>query len=84
MNGTDDNTISATDVVRFVFLARTAAQRGDHESARRWQAKADAWLAEQKGCSCGKGNRDSSAGHAAVNQGPGLTGHRRATLAESG
>lgn len=35
---------TAVDVIRCVWLARTAARRGDHESAQRWQAKADAWL----------------------------------------
>ncbi len=35
---------TAVDVIRWVWLARTAAQRGDVEADRRWQAKADAWL----------------------------------------
>ncbi len=35
---------SATDAIRFVYLARTARHRGDDEAAERWQAKADQWL----------------------------------------
>ena len=45
-----DDYLSATGVIRCVYLARLARQRGDHESAQRWQAKADEWLARQKGC----------------------------------
>ena len=40
--------LTAVDVIRCVWLAKTAAKRGDHESAQRWQAKADAWLERQK------------------------------------
>lgn len=47
MTNNNDN-LSAIDAIRCVFLARTAGQRGDHESARRWQAKADTWLARQR------------------------------------
>jgi hypothetical protein len=47
MTNTDDDNPSAVDVVRCVYLARTAAGRGDADAARRWQAKADAWLARQ-------------------------------------
>lgn len=37
-------TLTALDVVRCVYLALVAHERGDLVSARRWQAKADAWL----------------------------------------
>lgn len=47
MTNTSDDNLSAVDVVRCVYLARTAARRGDADAARRWQAKADAWLARQ-------------------------------------
>ena len=46
MTDTDDSP-SAIDVIRFVYLARLAEQRGDNESARRWQAKAEEWLQQQ-------------------------------------
>lgn len=46
----NDDNLSAMDVIRCVYLARLARRRGDHESAQRWQAKADEWLARQKGC----------------------------------
>ena len=39
-----DELLTAVDVIRCVWLARTAAKRGDDQSTRRWQAKADAWL----------------------------------------
>ena len=42
-----DDSPSAIDVIRFVYLARLAEQRGDDESARRWQAKAEEWLQQQ-------------------------------------
>ncbi len=40
----DDEIHTAVDVIRCVYLARVAAKRGNLQSARRWQAKADAWL----------------------------------------
>ncbi len=43
MTNTDDSP-SAIDVIRYVYLARILERRGDHESALRWQAKADEWL----------------------------------------
>ncbi len=60
MANTDDDNPSAVDVVRCVYLARTAARRGDADAARRWQAKADAWLARHaiaEGRSC-QGSRE--------------------------
>jgi len=39
-----DGSLTAVDVIHCVWLARTAAKRGDLEAGRRWQAKADAWL----------------------------------------
>ncbi len=44
----DEENLTAVDVVRCVYLARTAAARGDHQTARRWQAKADAWIEREK------------------------------------
>lgn len=44
MMNTNGEIPTATDVIRWVYLARMNRQRGNHESARRWQAKADAWL----------------------------------------
>ena len=41
-------TMTAADVIRCVYLARLALKRGDHATARRWQAKADAWLERWK------------------------------------
>ena len=40
----DSDNLTAIDVIRCVYLARAAEQRGDAASARRWHAKADAWL----------------------------------------
>ncbi len=44
MTDTHDDILSATDVIRCVYLARTAQRRGDHQAAQRCQAKADTWL----------------------------------------
>jgi hypothetical protein len=44
MIGKDDENLTAVDVVRCIYLARAAEKRGDRATARRWQAKADAWL----------------------------------------
>ncbi len=38
MTNTDDDDLSATDVIRCVYLAQMDRQRGDHESGRHWQA----------------------------------------------
>ncbi len=46
MTNTDDSP-SAIDVIRYVYLARILERRGDHESALRWQAKTDEWLDQQ-------------------------------------
>lgn len=43
-----DESLTAIDVIRCVYLAREAAKRGDRQSARRWQAKAGAWLGGEK------------------------------------
>jgi len=43
----DDN-LSATDVIRCVYLARMARSLGHIEAARRWQAKADEWLKQHR------------------------------------
>ena len=42
-----DEPLTAVDAIRCVYLARMCRKRGDHEAARRWQAKADAWLRRQ-------------------------------------
>ncbi len=42
-----DDSSSAVDVIRCVYLARMLERRGDHQSALRWQAKADMWLEKQ-------------------------------------
>jgi hypothetical protein len=47
MAGDRDDSLTATDVIRCVWLARMAAQRGDTHSARRWQTMADRWLEQQ-------------------------------------
>ena len=44
MTDHQDANLTAFDVIRCVWLARTAEQRGDLASARRWQVKADTWL----------------------------------------
>ena len=41
---THHESLTAVEVIRFVYLARMAAKRGDREAAQRWQAKADTWL----------------------------------------
>jgi hypothetical protein len=41
-----DDSLTAVDVIRCVYLARVAEKRGDQNAAQRWQAKADAWLQE--------------------------------------
>ena len=46
MTDTNDS-LTAIDVIRYVYLARELERQGDQESARRWQAKADEWLARQ-------------------------------------
>lgn len=62
-----DETATAIDVIRCVYLARLAEQRGDDESARRWQAKADEWLAMQKGAKTNPGW--SATGHETTSRG---------------
>ncbi len=49
MTSGDDDNLSAIEVIRCVYLARLAGRRGHVEVARRWQAKADTWLAQQGG-----------------------------------
>ena len=44
MINSQNEPLTAVDVIRCVYLARVAAKRGDRQSSRRWQAKADAWL----------------------------------------
>lgn len=44
MNHPTDENLTAVNVIRCVYLARLACDRGDHAAARRWQAKADIWL----------------------------------------
>ena len=44
MMNSPNETLTAVDAIRCVWLARTAAKRDDNQTARRWQAKADAWL----------------------------------------
>jgi hypothetical protein len=39
-----DESLTAVDVIRCAYLAHLAENRGDHESARRWQAKVETWL----------------------------------------
>ena len=41
---TNDEAVTAVDVIRCVYLARMARQMGHDEAARRWQAKAERWL----------------------------------------
>ena len=43
----NDKCRTAVDAIRCVYLARMCRKRGDDEAARRWQAKADAWLRRQ-------------------------------------
>jgi hypothetical protein len=43
MNNRDES-LTAVDVIRCVYLARAAANRGDYQAAQRLQAKADTWL----------------------------------------
>ena len=52
MMDADDEIRTAVDVIRSVYLARVAAKRGDRQSARRWQAKADAWLEQTRVAWC--------------------------------
>jgi hypothetical protein len=42
-----DDSPSPKDVIRYVYLARELERLGDHESAQRWQGKAEEWLARQ-------------------------------------
>jgi hypothetical protein len=65
MTDTHDNNLSATAVIRCVYLARVAGRRGDDQTARRWQAKADTWLARQKLGAVSRPFHAQSAGKAA-------------------
>lgn len=47
MTDFDHDNLSATDVIRCIYLARMVGQRGHAEAARRWQAKVDNWLTRQ-------------------------------------
>jgi len=43
----NEKPLTSVDAIRCVWLARTAAARGDHEACRRWQTKVDGWLRRQ-------------------------------------
>jgi hypothetical protein len=52
MREQNDN-LTAVEVIRCVWLARMASNQGDEETARRWQAKADAWVASRSSAEIG-------------------------------
>ncbi len=60
MTDFDHDNLSATDVIRYVYLARMTERQGHAEAAHRWQAKVDAWLARQGDTAgrAGTGDRD--------------------------
>jgi hypothetical protein len=51
---------SAVDAVRCLYLARVTERAGHHEAARRWYAKAAAWMGENLPGKSGKLKAGSS------------------------
>ena len=45
----EDETLTAVDAIRCVYLARMARRQGNQPAPLRWQAKVDRWLARQAG-----------------------------------